>query len=455
MKPRSFMLVAGEASGDLLAAELVHALRQELAGVQAIPTPDYQPLRASLEPRFFGAGGPSMAAAGVELAFDMTAHSVIGLSDVLGNYLTFRRLFHRLYELALERQPDAIICVDFAGFNRRFARAIKKYVRSHSDWFHCWNPKLIQYVSPQVWASREGRAYQIARDYDLLLSIIPFERAWFAKRVPGFRVEFVGHPMVDRYRGAPPPALAASPPITPAPNPPPNLNLNPNPNPNSNLNPNPPPNLPPSPVYPPSAPRLVLLPGSRPGELRRHLPILIEAAKRIAAQTPVSLRMVLPNETLARSAGPLTTKVPRLQVQVGGLAQALSQADLALTKSGTITLECAFFGVPAVVFYRTSPTTYLAARRIVKVKYLAMPNLLADQPLFPEFVQGAATAETLARAAIELLRDEPRRARIKSRLADIVASLGPPGASRRAARAIVDLLVTSRSAVVESAAFMP
>jgi len=169
------------------------------------------------------------------------------------------------------------------------------------------------------------------------------------------------------------------------------------------------------------------------------LPVLIEAAKRIAAQTQASFRMVLPSQALARSAGPLSATVPRLQLQVGGLAQALGQADLALTKSGTITLECAFFGVPAVVFYKTSPATYLAGKQIVKVKYLAMPNLLADQPLFPEFVQGAATAENLARAALELLRDEKRRAAIKARLAEIVGSLGPPGASRRAARAIAGL----------------
>ncbi len=404
MKPKSFMLVAGEASGDVLAAELVRALREELAAVEAMPTPDYQPLRASLEPRFFGAGGPRMAAAGVELAFDMTVHSVIGLSGALGNYATFRRLFHRLHDLALERQPDTIICVDFSGFNRRFAHAIKQFARAHGGWFHDWAPKLIQYVSPQVWASRQGRAYRMARDYDLLLSIIPFERAWFAKRVPGFRVEFVGHPLVDRYRNTPPAAPSASP------------------------------------APPPSTPSLVLLPASRPGELRRHLPLLIEAAKRIAAQTPASFRMVLPTEAMARSAAPLTAQAPGLGVQVGGLAEALSQADLAVTKSGTVTLECAFFGVPAVVFYKTSPANYLAAKQIVKVKYLAMPNLLADEPLFPEFVQGAATADNLARAAVELLRDEKRRARIKTRLADIVASLGPPGASRRAARAIVGLL---------------
>src|SRR5439155_16703601 len=166
MKPKSFMLIAGEASGDLLAAELVQALRDEFAAGEPILTHDYQPLYASLEPRFFGAGGPRMAAAGVDLAFDMTAHSVIGLSDALKKYFKFRRLFDQLYKLTLDREPDAIICVDFAGFNRRFAHAIKEYVRSHLDWFHAWNPKLIQYVSPQVWASREGRAYQMARDYD-------------------------------------------------------------------------------------------------------------------------------------------------------------------------------------------------------------------------------------------------------------------------------------------------
>src|SRR5438552_3674206 len=214
MKPKSFMLIAGEASGDLLAAELVHALRDELSGAEAIPTWDYQPLHASLEPRFFGAGGARMAAAGVEQAFDMTEHSVIGLSDVLRDYLKFRRLFKELYRLAVEREPDAIICVDFSGFNRRFAHAVRQYVRSHRGWFHDWDPKIIQYVSPQVWASREGRAYQMARDFDLLLSIFPFEQDWYANRVPQLPVKFVGNPIIERYsnaNGNPPCAEASSP----------------------------------------------------------------------------------------------------------------------------------------------------------------------------------------------------------------------------------------------------
>src|SRR3989442_792913 len=120
MKPKSLMVIAGETSGDMLAAELVPALRQELTDAEAIYTPDFQPLHASLEPRFFGAGGPRMAAAGVDLAFDLTAYSAIGLTDVLKNYLKFRGIFHELFQLALSREPDAIICVDFSGFNRRF-----------------------------------------------------------------------------------------------------------------------------------------------------------------------------------------------------------------------------------------------------------------------------------------------------------------------------------------------
>src|SRR5262245_38004365 len=169
MVPKQFMVVAGEASGDMLAAELVREVREEMADVEAEPTPDLQPLRASLEPGFFGAGGPRMAAAGVELAFDMTAHAVFGLVDVVKRVRQFRRLLLQLRDLAIERQPDAIICVDFSGFNRRFGAVIKRYVRRRQGPFFGWDPKVIQYVSHQVWASRAGRARQHARAFELLV----------------------------------------------------------------------------------------------------------------------------------------------------------------------------------------------------------------------------------------------------------------------------------------------
>ena len=180
------MLIAGEASGDLLAAELVSALRAP----SSILHPPSSPV-------FFGAGGAKMAAAGVELAFDLTQHSVIGFSDVLKNYFKFRRLFNQLLALAIERKPDVVIGVDFGGFNLRFGHAVREYLRDNP--FSKWNPKIVQFVSPQVWASRPGRADLLAADYDLLLSIFPFEKAWYARRAPKLRVEFVGHPMIGRF----------------------------------------------------------------------------------------------------------------------------------------------------------------------------------------------------------------------------------------------------------------
>src|SRR5947208_3081371 len=191
MTPKRFMVIAGEASGDLLAAELVHAIRQNVVASGGVPTADLQPLQSSLEPQFFGAGGTALRAAGVEVVVDMTEHAVVGLVEALKNYGEFRRLFSQLFQLAIEREPHAIICVDFSGFNRRFAHALRSYVRAHQGPFLNWKPKLIQYVSPQVWASRESRAYKMAEDFDLLLTIFPFEKDWYANRLPDFPVKFV------------------------------------------------------------------------------------------------------------------------------------------------------------------------------------------------------------------------------------------------------------------------
>src|SRR6266542_6161777 len=242
MRRLSFMFIAGEASGDLLAAELVMALKQS-PEVRAMPFP----------PEFFGAGGPRMAAAGAQLAVDLTQYSVIGLSDALKEYSRFRRIFDRLFQLALELEPDVIVCVDFSGFNRRFARAIKKHVRSRRGAFLNWKPKTVQYVSPQVWASRPLRALQLERDIDLLLSIFPFEKEWYARHAPRLRVEFVGHPMVDRFAmdGLP----SAGPPSGEE-------------------------------ALGRGTSQVLLLPGSRVAELRRHLPVLAAAARMIRAAKP-------------------------------------------------------------------------------------------------------------------------------------------------------------------------
>ncbi|MGD0537084.1 MAG: lipid-A-disaccharide synthase [Verrucomicrobiota bacterium] len=393
MQTPAFMLMAGEPSGDLLAAELVAALR----ATPAIQT-------AEFAPQFFGAGGPRMAAAGVGMELDLTAHAVVGFTDVLTNLVRFHRLMNRLVDLAFARRPDVIICVDFSGFNRRFARAVRNRLRTEQGAFHNWNPKLAQFVSPQVWASRPRRADAMARDFDLLLCLFPFEKSWYARRRPDFRVEFVGHPIIERHAQAV--SGSADPPAS----------------------------------SPGKLALVVLLPGSRVGELKRHVPVMLEAARRIAARHPARFVMVLPDDRLAALARGLGADGNRAELQVGGLTTVLANATLALACTGTVTLECALARVPTIAIYRTSALTYQIARRLVTVQYLAMPNLLASEPIFPEFIQGDATPQKLAAAALALLEQPERRRAVRAKLAGVVAQLGEPGAAARAASAIVSLL---------------
>lgn len=392
------MLIAGEASGDKLAAELVVALRDRLSARPFPRSSDPQPLDRGFPPTFFGAGGAAMEAAGVEIITDLTQHSVIGLVSVFRKLREFRRLFYQLLDEAARRQPDVIVCVDFGGFNRRFAGAVRKWVDRRNGPFHNWRPKLVQFVSPQVWASRPGRAYSMERDLDLLLTIFPFEPAWYAERTPGLNVKFVGHPMLDRYAG---------------------LKVL-----NNRLDPT-------------AEPRVVLLPGSRAAELKRHLPVMLEAVKLIRTSQSCRIQMVLPGERLRRIAEEFD--LTGVETRVGDLPTVLNGATLAIASTGTVTMECAWFGVPTVALYITSPLEFQIGKRIVTVKHLSMPNILADDRVFPEFVQQDATPANLAEAALELLRDPVRHEATRNELKKIVATLGAPGAATRAADAILQL----------------
>src|SRR5208282_5161856 len=175
------------------------------------------------------------------------------------------------------------------------------------------------------------------------------------------------------------------------------------------------------------SPQVLLLPGSRADELRRHLPVMVGALQLIRAKQPQArARMVLPDKLLKQQVD--TLGIPSyMEIQIANLPQALAEADLAIASTGTVTMECAFFGVPTVTLYKAAWSDYQIARRIVTVKWLTMPNLLANEEIFPEFVQNAATPENIARAALELLGDEARRKRIIGILGRIVVSLGGPG----------------------------
>lgn len=385
--PTAF-LIAGDPSGDQLAGEVIQQWRQRAPST-----------------RFIGAGGPAMTAAGAELSIDLTQHAVIGLWEVLRRYLTFRRIFHRLLEECIAAQPDVVVGVDYGGFNLRFAAALRQRTADGP-----WRPRIVQFVSPQVWASRPGRAQRMAKTHDLLLSILPFEKPWYATNAPTLPVEFVGHPLVDRHAGT------STEPI------------------------------------PATTPRLLLLPGSRTAEIERHLPVLLAALQQIRKCIAVDAQLILPRTELvplARSLGAGRDGSP--EPEVGGLSDGLRRATLALASTGTVTLECAWFGVPTLALYRTSWLTYQIGRRVITVKYLAMPNLLAGDSVMPEFIQGAATPEYLSRTALAWLGDARLLALARGALRNVVAQLGPPGAPARVADHILRLLQPANPAEAHDA----
>ena len=388
---KTVLMIAGEASGDTLGAELIEATQAEPGGDLI---------------DFIGAGGPKMAAAGQHAELDLTQHAVVGIWEVLKNYGKFRRLFRQLLDLATRREPDAIVLIDYPGFNLRFAGAIRNYQTSGGGAFRDWQPKIICYVSPQLWAWREGRVHSIARDIDLMLSIFPFEKEWYAERVPKFPVEFIGHPLVDRFPLAKPDGKS----------------------------------VPLDPDLFTAQPTVLLLPGSRRREIDKHLPVMLEAAVIFSEKIKAHLRIVLPSDEMLELARQHIPTGIKIDLQVGGLAKALGQASLAIASSGTITMECAWFRVPTVVLYKTSPLTHALVRRLGKVPYLAMPNLLAGEELFPEFIQSAANADNLAEASLRLLRDRSERTRILDGLELVAAQLGESGAAARAARALLGTL---------------
>jgi lipid-A-disaccharide synthase len=369
--PLIFM-VAGEPSGDAHGAELIQALQEARPGL-----------------RIIGAGGPKMAASGQEQLFDLASHAVLGLVEVIRQYFKFRGFRDRLLELARRERPDAVVLIDCSGFNLRLAPHLRRDLPG---------TRIIYYISPQVWASRAGRVRAMQRDIDLLISILPFEKAWFARVAPDFKVQWVGHPALDRIR-----KIEAA---------------EPNPN------------------------YIALLPGSRRTEIEKHLPVLWSAAALMAKQHP-GLRFILlsPNEDVQHYSTDLLAKLPPasfdFELNVGYAISHLSRCGLAIVASGTASLECALVGIPQVVIYRVNPLTFAVGRRVVKVKHLSIVNVMANERVVPEFLQDELEASAVAQAALDLLLHPQKREAMKRRVAQVVATLGEPGASRRAAEAIL------------------
>jgi lipid-A-disaccharide synthase len=387
-RPLRIALVAGEPSGDRLGAGLMRALREESSGgVTCV-----------------GVGGERMAEEGLTSLFPLDDLAVMGLVEVLPHA---PRILRRLAETARflrDHPPDALVTIDAPGFNFRLARCLRK--RSFP---------LIHTVAPSVWAWRPGRAATVAKLVDHLLVLLPFEPPWFEAH--GLPVTWVGHPDASAAAGVEDSMQQARA----------RLGL------------------------PAEGPVVALLAGSRRGEAERLLPIFGQALDLVSTALPglaVVAPTLAPVEPMVRRAV-AAWRVPA-QVTIGMEAKvaAFAAADAALAASGTVAVELAAAGCPAVIAYRVAPLTAIAARRLIRVPYVSLVNLAAGREVQPELLQERCTPETLAQSLLRLLSDSDERTKRAREGLAAVSKLAPPGLSpsRRAARAVLAQIAHPRPA---------
>jgi len=366
--------VAGEASGDEHGAALMHSL-QGLA-------PDCE---------FHGRGGPRMKAiAGDAFRNWIDAAAIVGLWEVVKHYGYFRKQFAEALEEIATTKPDAVVLIDYPGFNLRIARTLHRRTP---------DPKIIYYISPQVWAWNRGRIAHMARYLDLMLCIFPFEAELY--NASGLRTIFVGHPMIE--------------------------------------------NLAKRRTGEMRDPDLIgLFPGSRSREVKNILPVLLETVREIVARRPATrFEIAAASNARAREIENLLRGFAlrdRVRVVTADSSGTMQRAFTGIVASGTATLESAFFRMPFVVVYKVSWPTYLAGRLMIRTRFVGMPNVLADREIVPEFLQHEARPKAIAESVLELMKDSPRRAQMIADFDTIIARLGETGASEKAARAILSEL---------------
>jgi lipid-A-disaccharide synthase len=327
--------------------------------------------------RFIGVGGPEMEKQGLTSHFPYTDLALMGLLEVVPSIPRIIGHLSRLQLLAETERPAALITIDSQDFSSRLAARVA----------HLGIPR-IQYVAPKVWAWRQGRARKLSRIYTKLLSILPFEGEFF--KTSGIPAPYVGHPAVEALKDMPANSMS-------------------------------------------TAFNLALLPGSRRQELKRHWPLMLATYRRLRTlHMPLTATLALTDERALAQCQALAPweDTDGLTVVLGGdRFQALSQCRAALSKSGTNNLELALLGVPAVVCYRMNALTYFLAKRLVKVKYISLPNLIMNEVVYPEFIQNGATPENLTRALHPILLQKQafgRQKTLLTRLKTVMATPQPP-----------------------------
>ena len=360
-----FLVSAGEASGDMYAAGVVSHLSKADPAVH-----------------FYGCAGPKLQHAGVKPVIDAANLAVVGLAEVVCHLPRIYGEFRKLVRYAEQHQPDLALLTDSPDFNLRVARNLKRL-----------NVPVFYLVAPQVWAWRQGRVKVIRQLVDKLYCLFPFEEPWFRER--GVDATYIGHPLASMVR-----RTCSRQDFFGRHELPENRRM------------------------------IVLLPGSRTGEASRHLPILLEAVRELRNRFDLSVLLATPKGFRAQDAlGKFREPMAALSIKVveNETWDCIGHADLALAASGTVTVEAAILGTPMVTFYRVTPLSWHAGRRLVKTPYLSMVNLIANRKIVPELIQHDMTAGKIAAAATELLNHEGQAERMRLDLAAVRGALTSEG----------------------------
>jgi len=383
--PLRIMIVAGEASGDMHGAKLVAAMREQTPGLAVC-----------------GIGGPALAAQGVEILYDSSRLAVVGIVEVLSHFRFIREAMRSLEKRLREQPPCLLILIDYPDFNLILGKKAKRL-----------GIPVFYYISPQVWAWRSGRVKTIKKLVDRMAVILPFEKEFYQRR--GMEVEYVGHPLMDTVRAAMPRTEFLQ-----------SLGI--------------------------ALDRTVvgILPGSRKREIAGMLPVFLAAAKLMRDQlvNPVFLLPLAP--TLSED-DLLTNGLAEAEVEVRVVREnryeLMAACGAVMAASGTVSLELAILNVPMVIAYRVSPFTYFLGRRLIKVKYASLVNLVAGREVVPELLQHEAAPEKIARATVRLVTNQTERARQLAGLAEVRDKLGGAGASAKAARLALAMVGKSHDCI--------
>ncbi|MCX5864878.1 MAG: lipid-A-disaccharide synthase [Deltaproteobacteria bacterium] len=376
--PLQIMIVAGEASGDMHGAKLVAAMREQAADLAVC-----------------GIGGPALAAQGVEILYDSSQLAVVGIVEVISHFRFIREAMQALKKRLQEQPPQLLILIDYPDFNLILAKKAKRL-----------GIPVFYYISPQVWAWRSGRVKTIKKRVDRMAVILPFEKDFYQKL--GMAVEYVGHPLMDTVRAARPRTEFLQ-----------SLGIA------------------------QDSQVIGILPGSRRREIAGMLPIFLAAARLMRAQLvkPVFLLPLAPtlseNDLLAHGLAEAGVEV---RVIRENRYELMAACDAVMAASGTVSLELAILDVPMVISYRVSPLTYFLGRRLIKVQYASLVNLVAGREVVPELLQDEAVPEKIAAATVRLVANQAERAAMLEGLSEVRERLGGEGASVKAARLALETI---------------